>query len=235
MIRLLFVDDHPIVLRGLALMLEIIGNEFPDSENSKADLDLIACAGSGEEALRILTEHCIDVVLMDIRMPEMDGIATIREIKRSFPNCKVLVFTTFNEKSLISEAIRVGASGYLLKDSSEDQIVAAIHAVYNGNLSLSPKAANLLAGTGSIEYSQKNLLCKRKKESNQVQDLLENLTQREREIFFLLLNGRKNKEIARELIISEHTVRNYVSNIYATIDVNNRSGVMVWARNHGLM
>jgi NarL family two-component system response regulator LiaR len=206
-IRVMTVDDHEIMRGGIRFLLLAFD-----------DLELIAEARSGEEAVRLCAETCPDVVLMDMKMPEMDGIAATKAIKEASPNTQVLFLTGFHERSLVRQAMRAGAIGYLLKDTSKEDLAAAIRAAAAGRGTMSPEAANALAQDDEPLTASGG-----------------ELTEREREVLRLLTQGLSNKKIAARIEISEFTVRNHVSQIIAKLGVANRSEAAVLAVQRGLV
>ena len=182
------------------------------------DLELVAEAHNGEEAIRVCGEVKPDIVLMDMKMAEMDGIATTRAIKKAYPDVHVLFLTGFHDKSLIQEAMHAGAVGYLLKDSSKEDLANAIRAAKSGRTTLSPEVAN-------------DLVSETEAQSGVGQDL----TDREREVLVLLTQGMSNKQIAKQLHRSQFTVRHHVSQIISKLGAANRAEAAVIAVQNGLV
>ncbi|NPV85863.1 MAG: response regulator transcription factor [Anaerolineae bacterium] len=203
-IRILIVDDHAIVRKGLAGFIE-----------ARHDLELVAEAANGAEAIEKARQTQPDVIIMDLVMPEMDGITAITEIKNTIPAARVLVLTSFGEDEKIFAAIQAGAQGYLLKDSSPEELVRAIQQVYLGESYLHPIAARRVIQ----QLSQKQ----------RFQTALPLLTKREREILTYLAQGYSNQEIAQRAHIGEKTVRFHVSNILAKLNVETRTQAALWA------
>jgi DNA-binding NarL/FixJ family response regulator len=205
MIRVLIVDDHAIVRSGLE---ELLANY--------ADITVVGTAGDGEEAVEQTHKLEPDVVLMDLDMPAMDGTeATARIIPSS--SAKVVVLTTFSDRERILGALDAGAIGYLLKDSEPEQIVDGIRAAAREESPLDPRAASRLLEA--------------RRRSSPVQEL----TDREREVLELLASGLSNKQIGRRLGIAEKTVKAHLSNVFRTIDVQDRTQAALWAERHGLV
>lgn len=207
---ILIVDDHTLFRRGLAMLLEAdprIGN--------------VDDASTGAEGLKRIGSVRPDVVLMDVKMPGMDGIETTRRILSEYPGTKVLVLTSFENDGYVVQALRAGAKGYLLKDSQPEAIVAAILAVHSGERVLNGAVADhvleMVAGTSAHK------------------ERYDGLTRREVEILRLLAEGQANKQIAYQLRISEKTVRNHISNFYAKIGVADRSQAVLYAVRKGLV
>ena len=195
-IRLLLVDDQAMVRRGLQALLKPV-----------PELIVVGEADNGQSALAQIDQLQPDVVLMDIRMPVMDGIAATKEICRQFPQVKVLVLTTFDDDEYVSRAIHYGASGYLLKDTPVEELTQTIQAVQRGYLQLGP---------GLVQK-----LYVRSKPSPP--DAWKKLTNRECEIVTLIAQGKSNREIGAALFIAEKTVKNYVTNILGQLGVRDRT------------
>ncbi|MFD3445886.1 response regulator [Microbacteriaceae bacterium 4G12] len=206
-INILIVDDQSIVLDSLELLL----NEYTDFN--------VTVANSGRQALEKCEENQPDIVLMDIQMPEMNGIIATEEMKRKWPNTKVIMVTTFEESSSVSEALKAGAEGYVLKSAPPKELVAAIRLVNSGGTMLSQGVANRLFN----EYSSIP-----KKYPYE-------LTRREMEVLGALKEGLKYKEIAKKLFLSEGTVRNYVSSIYLKLNVSGKSEAIKKAEEEALL
>jgi NarL family two-component system response regulator LiaR len=208
-IRILIADDHAIVRRGLRTLI-----------SSEEGMELVGEASDGLEAVQQAQLLKPDVILMDMVMPRKNGLEAIKEIQDAVPEARILVLTSFAEDEQIFPAIKAGALGYLLKDSSPDQLLEAIYGVYRGEPSLDPTVA-----------------LKVMRELNRPPDLPpaeEPLTEREEEVLRLVAQGMANKEIARALAISERTVANHVSSILAKLHLANRVQAALWAVREGL-
>lgn len=205
MIRVLVVDDHGVVRDGLARVIE-----------AQDDMELVGSAADGREAIERSRERAPDVVLMDLEMPVLDGIAATRAIVEQSPTTAVLVLTSFSDRRRIVGALDAGAVGYLLKDASADDVVRAIRAARAGGSPLDPRAARTLLEAASTP------------------DPLEGLSPREREVFALLLEGLPNKLIARDLGISEKTVKTHLTRVFREIGVTDRVQAVLWAERRGL-
>jgi DNA-binding NarL/FixJ family response regulator len=204
-IRVVIADDHGVVRDGLA---GVIGGQ--------PDLEVAGTAENGAEAVEACRATRPDVVLMDLEMPVMDGIAATQTIRAELPQTAVLVLTSFSDVRRITAALAAGASGYLLKDASADDVVRGIRAAAEGGAPLDPHAARLLL------------------EARNAPDPLEGISPREREVFALLLHGLPNKLIAQRLEISEKTVKTHLTNIFRRIDVTDRVQAVLWAERRGL-
>ena len=178
---------------------------------------LVGEATNGKEALQVLEQSQVDLVLMDIRMPIMDGVEATKRIKEKYPNTKVLILTTFKEDEYIFEGLKNGADGYILKDISSEELVKAIETVYKGNVLLQPEIAKKILG------AIKKISPKKEKE-----DIRKNLTKREYEIALLVGEGKTNKEISEILYISEGTVKNHLTNILDKLDLKDRTQLALY-------
>lgn len=205
-IRILIVDDHSVVRQGLKMFLAL------DDE-----LQVVGEAANGAEAVQLARELEPDVVLMDLLMPVMDGIAATHAIRRELPDTEVIALTSVLEDKAVSGAVRAGAIGYLLKDTQADELCRAIRAAAAGQVQLSPQAALRLMREVQVPASA------------------EKLTARETEVLRLLAQGRSNKEIAAELVIGEKTVKTHVSSILSKLDVPSRTQAALYAVRIGLV
>ncbi|MGF9767763.1 response regulator [Bacillus albus] len=213
-IKVLLVDDHTVVLKGLAFFL-----------STQEDLELVGEASNGKEALVKVGETHPDVVLMDLYMPEMDGVEATGCIKKEYPDVKVIVLTSFSDQAHVLPALRAGSSGYILKDVEPDQLVEAIRSAYKGNIQLHPDIANaLLSQTLPVEE---------KEEEHSIQ--VDVLTARENEVLQLLAKGMSNKEIASVLVITEKTVKAHVSSILSKLNLSDRTQAALYAVKNGIV
>jgi len=213
-IKVLLVDDHTVVLKGLAFFL-----------STQEDLELVGEANNGKEALVKVGETTPDVILMDLYMPEMDGVEATAYIKKEYPNVKVIVLTSFSDQAHVLPALRAGASGYILKDVEKDQLVEAIRSAYKGNIQLHPDIANaLLSQTLPVEE---------KEEEPSIQ--VDVLTARENEVLQLLAKGMSNKEVASVLVITEKTVKAHVSSILSKLNLSDRTQAALYAVKNGIV
>lgn len=208
-IRLLIVDDHAIVREGLRTLLD----EDPT-------ILVVGEAGNGQEGIKAAQALRPQVILMDLVMPEMDGITATQQIKQTVADCQVLVLTSFAEDQKVRDAIQAGAIGYLLKDVLKPELVRAIHAAADGQPTLHPEAQRQLIRqvTAPTEPS-----------------LLHTLTGRETDVLRLIAKGLSNREIATTLHITEGTVKGYVSTILAKLEVNDRTQAALYAVKHKLL
>jgi RNA polymerase sigma factor (sigma-70 family) len=208
MISVMVVDDQAMVRAGLSALLD-----------TYADLSVVAQAGDGEEAIALAATHAPDVVLMDVRMPHMDGIAAARAITATDTAPRVIMLTTFDIDDYVYEALRAGASGFLLKDALPEDIAAAIRVVAAGDALLAPAVTRRLierfAGSDGPRRTTR--------------DVLDQLTEREREILVLVARGMSNVEIAAESHIAEQTVKSHVSRILQKLQLRDRAQAVVVA------
>jgi DNA-binding NarL/FixJ family response regulator len=217
-IKVLIVDDQSIVRQGLKSLL-----------NAKPDLEVVGEAENGQQAIAQVKTLQPDVVLMDVRMPVMDGVAATRQISQQLSQTKVLVLSTFDDDEYVSQAIRVGARGYLLKDIHSDDLAAAIRAVSKGYTQLGP---GLLAKALAQPVAEQSIAPTSSPIPDRPAHLppeLAGLTAREREVLSLIVAGASNREIAASLYISERTVKNHVTHILSQLNVRDRTQAAIFA------
>jgi DNA-binding NarL/FixJ family response regulator len=202
-IRVLLVDDHGVVRRGLRGYLELLD-----------DIEVVGEAENGLIGVEMSAQLVPDVVLMDIVMPQLDGIGAIERIKAAQPGVQIVALTSFIEEDKVLAAIESGASGFILKDADADDVAAAIRAAHNDEVHLDPAAARVLAKGMRTRFEQQPV---------------ESLTERELEVLSLVGHGRSNKEIATELGITERTARTHVSNILGKLDLQSRTQAALYA------
>jgi DNA-binding NarL/FixJ family response regulator len=205
MIRVVVADDHGVLRDGLAGVI-----------SAQSDMELVATAANGAEAVDLCRSNAPDVVLMDLEMPVMDGIDATKAIMAEAPSTAVLVLTSFSDRRRITGALDAGAVGYLLKDASADDVVRGIRTAAGGGSPLDPRAARSLL------------------DANSAPDPLAGISRREREVLGLLLDGMPNKLIARRLEISEKTVKSHLTSIFRAIGVSDRVQAILWVERHGL-
>jgi DNA-binding NarL/FixJ family response regulator len=213
-IRVLIADDHALFRRGLEMVLE-----------EEDDIELVGQASDGAEAVAVAGESLPDVVLMDIRMPKTSGIEACRATKEVAPSAKIVMLTISDDEEDLFEAIRAGASGYLLKDIPLDEVAEAVRAVHGGQSLINPS----MAGKLLTEFAT---LAKRDSEEERAQHIAApKLTDREMEVLKLVARGMNNRDIAKELFISENTVKNHVRNILEKLQIHSRmEAVMIAVR-----
>ncbi|MFZ5821061.1 MAG: response regulator [Chloroflexota bacterium] len=211
MIKIIICDDQAVVRDGLELLLGL-----------EKDIQVVGCAQDGVEAVELAAHHLPDLALMDLKMPGMNGIEATRQIRAKFPQVKVLVLTTYDDDEWVFDAIRAGASGYLLKDTPREKVVEAIRGTVSGRSFVDPAVAGKLLDQVASRQTQPTSL------------LTEKLTEREADVLNLLARGLNNAEIAGQLHLSEGTVRNHVSAILDKLGVSDRTQAAVIAIQHGL-
>lgn len=207
-IQVMIVDDHAIVREGLRLLL-----------SEEMEIDVVGEASNGREAVLRAEKLLPQVILMDLVMPEMDGIAATQAIRQNFPSCQVIVLTSFAEDQRVPDAIQAGAIGYLLKDVLKGDLLSAIQAAARGEPTLHPEA-------------QRQLM--RQMTQPAPQNLLGALTEREMDVLRLIARGQSNKEIAGSLHLTEGTVKGYVSTILGKLQVADRTQAALYAVKHGV-
>ena len=214
MIRVLIADDQALFREGLRTLL-----------GAHADLEVVAEAANGEEAVLMAGSYRPDVVLMDLRMPVLDGVAATRRLTAARATCRVIALTTFDDDETVFDALRAGAVGYLLKDVGSERLVEAIRATARGQSFLQPAiASKVLAEFNRLSRA-----------APEPAELPEGLSEREREVLRLLARGASNKEIAVQLDIAEGTVKNHVTSILGKLGVDDRTRAALRARDLGLI
>jgi DNA-binding NarL/FixJ family response regulator len=212
-VRVLLVDDQALFREALATLLDV-----------RADVEVVAEAANGEEALRAAAEVRPDVVLMDLRMPVLDGIAATRRLRAEQPDVRVIALTTFDEDDEVFAALRAGAVGYLLKDVSAARLIEAILATARGESVLQPSVAAKVVAHFAQQPAE-----------TAPTPLVDPLSERELDVIRLLANGRTNREIAATLFLAEGTVKNHVTNVLAKLGARDRTQAALRARELGLL
>jgi DNA-binding NarL/FixJ family response regulator len=202
MITVVVADDHRLVRSGLVTLIA-----------STADISVVGEASDGAEAVAVAVAAQPDVVLMDLSMPVLDGVDATRELAGKLPGTKVVVLTSFADRQRVSDAVRAGAVGYLLKDCTPEDLLAAVRAAAAGHVPLDPRVAGALLPARDAEPEQL-------------------LSEREQEVLLLAAQGLANKQIGRRLGISDSTVKVHLGNIYRRIGVTDRTSAAMWARDH---
>jgi DNA-binding NarL/FixJ family response regulator len=213
MIRVLIAEDQEIVRRGLKTLLAI-----------KPDLQIVGEADNGQRAIQLIESLQAeflppDVVLMDIRMPVMDGVEATRLICEKFPGMKILILTTFDDAKYVAEALRFGAKGYLLKDTPTEELAEAIRSIHKGYTQFGPGIVEKMIANVAVAETDKQ----------QLPPGMTELTDREREILLMIAKGASNREIAQAIFLSEGTVRNHISNILARLNLRDRTQAAIVA------
>lgn len=214
-VRILIVDDQALFREGLHTLLSV-----------QPDFEVVGEAGNGEEALRLAATLRPNVVLMDLRMPVLDGVSATRRLHQLLPECRVIVLTTFDDDELVFDGLRAGAAGYLLKDVSSEKLFEAIRAAARGDYFLLPSiTAKVVAEFARLSKPVPKI----------TQILAEPLSIREVEILKLVATGASNKEIAESLVIAEGTVKNHLTSIFGKLDVKDRMQAVLKAGEFGII
>ncbi|MEO3811314.1 response regulator transcription factor [Sphaerisporangium sp. B11E5] len=209
MIRVVIADDHPVVRQGLRTFLGL-----------QDDLDVVGEACDGAEAVALVGSLAPDVLLLDLKMPVLDGLGALRELSGRGDPTRVIVLTSVSDRGDVAPAMRSGAAGFLYKDVDPEALVQAVRAVHGGQVLLAPEAADaMLAGPSAPASAPPSIAV---------------LTEREREVLALIASGRSNREIARELLVAEKTVKTHVSNVLMKLGVQDRTQAALYAVRHGL-
>ena len=208
-IRIILVDDHAVVRRGLRAFFELVD-----------DIDVVGEAENGRLGVELAEDLRPDVILMDLLMPEMDGLTAIAAIKARQPEIEIVALTSFIEEEKVTSALEAGATGYLLKDAEAEEVAAAVRAAYGGEMVVDPAVTKLLA---------------QRLREKRTAPTVDPLTEREREVLALVGQGASNKEIATALFITERTARTHVSNILGKLGLASRTQAALWAVEHGMV
>lgn len=217
MLKLLICDDQDVVRKGLNTIFEY-----------EADVEVVALAENGEEAVRFAVQHKPDVVLMDLKMPKLNGIHATRKIRTALPTAKIIVLTTYDADRWVFDAIRAGAAGYLLKDAAGEAIVTAVKEAHDGRTYLDPT----IAGKVLVAFNQ---LDTKPVQADANDPVLEKLTDREMSILQLMAQGKSNQEIADALFLATGTVKNNVSQILGKFQANDRTQAVLSALKRGIV
>ncbi|MGG0521481.1 response regulator transcription factor [Priestia aryabhattai] len=209
-IKILIADDHHVVRKGLVFFLQ-----------TQPDLEVVGEASNGEEAIKLATSLEPHIVLMDLSMPVLDGIEATKELKKQAPHIQVMILTSFSDQDHVIPALEAGASGYQLKESDPDELVAAIRKLMNGENQLHPKVTT-------------HLLTRLTKSSEKKVNFIDYLTKREKDVLKEIAKGKSNKEIGAALHITEKTVKTHVSNILSKLGVQDRTQAALYAVQHGI-
>jgi DNA-binding NarL/FixJ family response regulator len=213
-LRIVIADDQTVVREGLQMVLEVV-----------PDLEVVAAVGDGQQALAAVAEHKPDAILLDLHMPVLDGVGATERLTREHPDVAIVVLTTYADDDTIIAALRAGARGYLTKNADRREISQALHSAATGHTTLPPEvAAMLLAGAAPAQQADQPVPV----------DLPDDLTPREAEVLKLLAAGLSNGEIARDLFISEHTVKTHINHIFAKTSSRDRAQAIHYAHEHQL-
>jgi DNA-binding NarL/FixJ family response regulator len=214
-IKILLVDDQPLFREGLRTLLSV-----------QADFEVVGEAGNGEEAIRLARSLLPSVVLMDLQMPVLDGVAATRRLRAEQPGCRIIVLTTFDDDDMVFDGLRAGAVGYLLKDAPSEKLAEAIRVAARGETFLQPSVAAKVVA----EFARLSRKTVRTQDS-----LIESLSERELEILRLIAQGASNREIAGALFLAEGTIKNHVTNILGKLEVRDRTQAALKAKDAGLI
>ncbi|MEO8973961.1 MAG: response regulator transcription factor [Ktedonobacteraceae bacterium] len=233
-IRVLVVDDQRLMRDGIASLLSL-----------QEGIEVVGTASNGKEALEQTLELQPHVILMDVRMPVMDGVVATAEVRRQLPSCRILMLTTFDDERYVIQALQAGASGYLLKDIPASDLAKAVQAVHKGIYQLDPSVASKVFASltppqnsdASYSHASTQRSPMEKVGSASSPHLAKNsdLTGREIEVLRLIARGETNREIAEKLVISEGTVKNHISNILSHLGLRDRTQAAIYAREYGLL
>jgi DNA-binding NarL/FixJ family response regulator len=228
-VRVLIVDDQHLMREGIVSLLKL-----------QEGIAIVGTAANGQEALEQAVSQQPDVILMDVRMPVLDGVAATEQIHRQLPACKILMLTTFNDEAYVLEALQVGASGYLLKDLPARDLAQAVHAVHRGIYQLDPAVMQQV--TARLAQARREDSQTERAAPTPVQKPFlphafkrTDLSEREIEVLRLIAKGATNREIAEDLVISEGTVKTHISNILSRLNLRDRTQAAIYAREQSLL
>jgi DNA-binding NarL/FixJ family response regulator len=222
-VRVLVVDDQRLMRDGIASLLSI-----------QEGIEVVGTAANGQEAVEQALALQPDVILMDVRMPVLDGVEATAQVRRELPACQVLMLTTFDDEEYIIDALRAGANGYLLKDIPSRDLAQAVQAAHKGIYQLDPKVANkVVASLAGLSSQGSPALIATGNSPGPVQ--ISDLSSREVEVLRLIAQGATNREIAEQLVITEGTVKNHISNILSRLGLRDRTQAAIYAKEMGLL
>lgn len=224
MVRVLVVDDQQLIREGIASLLSI-----------QDGVEIVGTAADGQEAVKQALSLSPDVILMDVRMPVMDGVTATAHIRRQLPACQVLMLTTFNDEDHIVKALQAGASGYLLKDIPANDLAQAVKLTHAGIYQLDPSVAGKLVGALDQPPRSSGKAVSQVEGAEAASRTMSPLTDRELQVLRLIAQGATNREIAAQLVISEGTVKNHISNILSRLGLRDRTQAAIYARDHHLI
>jgi DNA-binding NarL/FixJ family response regulator len=213
-LKLLIAEDEPVARQAMARLFDL-----------ETDIKVVGEAENGEVAIDLARRLMPDVVLMDIRMPKLDGIKATQKIKQEMPNVAVVILTIYDDDASVFDAIKAGAIGYILKDSPIEDALQAVRAAYRGEGMMHPGVAARVMREFARLHNERAA----------DMEMFADLTDREREVLKLLASGKRNREIAEALFISEKTVKNHISNIFFKLQANDRTEAALYAAKHGLV
>ena len=222
MIRLMLVDDQKLLVKSLKRVIEFMAD----------DMTVIATASDGNEALELLKSVQPDILLLDVRMPGMDGVETARLVSTKYPEIQIVMLTTFDDDDYIKEALKYGVVGYILKDIEPTDLISCIRAIDSGSVLISPSVAAKLSN--QIQHLEKEKEGSGDITEDSIPGWMKSLSPRERDVIKLIAKGFTNRQIADKLFIAEQTVRNHVSLIYSKLGVHNRISTMQMAMDANL-
>ncbi len=211
-IRVMIADDHAMVRQGLKTIIEL-----------EDDIEVVSQAANGEQAVFLARQDKPDIILMDINMPVLNGLQAIKILKEENSNCKIIVLTLHQDREYLFRTVQLGCEGYVLKDAESSVLIEAIRSVYQEKTYIQPN----MTGELVKEFNRITLI-------EQDNSITKNLTNREIEVLKLIADGLINKEIAKNLFISEKTVKNHISNIFKKLDVNDRTQAAIYAFKHNI-
>jgi len=211
-IKVLLVDDQVLFIESLKTVLETLAD----------DITVINTAHNGLEALKIVKKMIPDIILLDVRMPDMDGVETVKILHKKYPEIQIMMLTTFDDDSYVHKALEYGAAGYMLKDVPPQDLINSIRAMNNGTIQMSPQIMVKLMG---YKGERVNII-----EPQYAKNKIKKLSKREQELLFLLAENLTNTEISNKIYIAEQTVKNHISSIYSKLDIHDREAAIELAK-----